>query len=77
MKQRRNEQIQNEIQEWFNEKHVFTGNPEGLIFRHVEKQKAIILPKKAEVIGLSGNGGRRNNLLSRRTVKLLEVNVSG
>jgi hypothetical protein len=44
---------------------------------HAERQKAIIIPKKVEVIGLSGNKMRMNNLLSRRAGKLLEVNVSG
>lgn len=55
----------------------FLGNPEELVYRHVEMQKAIILPKKGEVVGLSGNKLRMNNLLSRRTAKLLEVNVLG
>ena len=74
---KRNEQIQNEILYWFGEKHVRVGNPEDLIYRNVEKQKAIILPKKTEVVGITATKLKMNNLLSRRTAKLLEVNVAG
>jgi len=35
------------------------------------------VPKKMEILGLSGNKVRMNNLLSRRAAKLIEVNVSG
>lgn len=77
VKSRRSEQIQIELEKWFSEKEVFLGNPEELVYRHIERQKAIILPNKGEVMGLSGNKMRMNNLLSRRTAKLLEVNVSG
>lgn len=34
-KQRRTEQIQDEILLWFKEKHILSGNPEDLIYRHV------------------------------------------
>jgi hypothetical protein len=67
--------IQGEVFEWFERKDILFGNPEDIINKHVEKQKALILPKKSQ-LG-SALKPEMNGLIARRNTRMIEVNGGG